>query len=380
MAERTAGTNTTDRTRQEVETPDKPDSPTELSKPSWKYIVGKSVREFSKDQCTDLAAALTYYAVLALFPALLAMVSLLGLIGQASTTESLVGILDEVGAGSVAGTIRGPLQELTQNPAAGLGVILGLAGALWSASGYVGAFGRAMNRVYEIDEGRPFWKLRPLMIIVTLIAVILAAVVAIGLVVTGPLSRAIGDAIGLGETAVTVWNIAKWPLLAALAALVVAILYYATPNVKQPKFRWISIGAVVAILTWVIASAAFGFYVSQFSNYNKTYGSLGGVIIFLLWLWITNLALLFGAELDAEMERGRQLQAGIPAEREIQLPPRDTTTIDKKAAQAEKDIKQGERLRRSAGQTATEPVSHAGDRSAGTSNSTVNTDSKENSR
>jgi membrane protein len=380
MAERTAGTNTTDRTRQDAETADKPDSPTDLSKPSWKYIVGKSVREFSKDQCTDLAAALTYYAVLALFPALLAMVSLLGLIGQASTTESLVGILDEVGAGSVAGTIRGPLQELTQNSAAGLGLILGLAGALWSASGYVGAFGRAMNRVYEIDEGRPFWKLRPLMIIVTLIAVILAGVVAIGLVVTGPLSRAIGDAIGLGETAVTVWNIAKWPLLAALAALVVAILYYATPNVKQPKFRWISIGAVVAILTWVIASAAFGFYVSQFSNYNKTYGSLGGVIIFLLWLWITNLALLFGAELDAEMERGRQLQAGIPAEREIQLPPRDTTTIDKKAAQAEKDIKQGERLRRSAGQTATEPASPAGDRSTTTRTSSVNTDSKENSR
>ncbi|MGS0685809.1 YihY/virulence factor BrkB family protein [Nakamurella sp. GG22] len=349
-----------------------------MSKPSWKYILGKSVREFSKDQCTDLAAALTYYAVLALFPALLAMVSLLGLIGQASTTESLVGILDEVGAGSVAGTIRGPLQELTQNSAAGLGLILGLAGALWSASGYVGAFGRAMNRVYEIDEGRPFWKLRPLMIVITLIAVILAAVVAIGLVVTGPLSRAIGDAIGLGETAVTVWNIAKWPVLAILAALVVAILYYATPNVKQPKFRWISIGAVVAILTWVIASAAFGFYVSQFSNYNKTYGSLGGVIIFLLWLWITNLALLFGAELDAEMERGRQLQAGIPAEREIQLPPRDTTAIDKKAAQAEKDIKQGERLRRSAGETATETADSG--RSGKTDRTTANADSKENSR
>ncbi len=332
---------------------EQPDTPTDLKKSSWKYILGKTVREFSKDQCTDLAAALTYYAVLALFPALLAMVSLLGLIGKESTTQSLLDILDQVGAESVASTIRQPLQDLMSNSAAGLGLILGLAGALWSASGYVGAFGRAMNRVYEIDEGRPFWKLRPLMIVVTLIAVILAAVVAIGLVVTGPLSRAIGDAIGLGETAVLVWSIAKWPVLALLAALVVAILYYATPNVKQPKFRWISIGALVAILVWVLASAAFGFYVSQFSNYNKTYGSLAGVIIFLLWLWITNLALLFGAELDAEMERGRQLQAGVPAERDIQLPPRDTTTIEKKAEKEQEDIEHGAQLRLSRGDSQT---------------------------
>ena len=158
------------------------------------------------------------------------------------------------------------------------------------------------------------------MIVITLAAVILAGLVAIGLVVSGPVARAIGDAIGLGETAVTVWNILKWPVLLALVALAVAILYYATPNVKQPKFRWISVGAAVAIVVWVVASALFGLYVSQFSNYNKTYGSLAGVIIFLLWLWITNLALLFGAEFDAELERGRQLQAGIAAEEDIQLP------------------------------------------------------------
>jgi membrane protein len=217
----------------------------------------------------------------------------------------------------------------------------------------VGAFGRAMNRIYEIREGRPFWKLRPLMIVITLAAVILAGLVAIGLVVSGPLARAIGDAIGLGQTAVTGWNIAKWPVLLGLAALVVAILYYATPNVKQPKFRWISVGAAVAIITWVIASALFGLYVSQFSNYNKTYGSLAGVIIFLLWLWITNLALLFGAELDAEMERGRQLQAGIPAEHELQLPARDTRVIDKTDAKDARDIEQGEQLRRSRGNTVT---------------------------
>src|SRR6478736_4965846 len=302
------GTTTTGRRTAPVDA-GKAESPTKLTKPSWKYIARKTLREFGDDQCTDLAAALTYYAVLALFPALLAVVSLLGLFGQAGKTEQLVELLSDMGAGSVADTIKEPLQQLTSNSSAGVALVIGIGGALWSASGYVGAFGRAMNRIYEIREGRPFWKLRPLMIIITLAAVILAGLVAIGLVVSGPVARAIGDAIGLGDTAVTIWGIAKWPVLLGLAALVVAILYYATPNVKQPKFRWISVGAAVAIIVWVVASALFGLYVSQFSTYNKTYGSLAGVIIFLVWLWITNLALLFGAELDAEMERGRQLQA-----------------------------------------------------------------------
>jgi membrane protein len=279
------------------------------------------------------------------------MVSLLGLFGQAGKTGELVDVLTEMGAGSVADTIKGPLEQLTATSSAGIALVIGIAGALWSASGYVGAFGRAMNRIYEIQEGRPFWKLRPLMIVITLAAVILAGLVAIGLVVSGPVARAIGDAIGLGETAVTIWSIAKWPVLLGLAAVVVAILYYATPNVQQPKFRWISIGAVVAIITWVLASTLFGLYVSQFSNYNKTYGSLAGVIIFLLWLWITNLALLFGAELNAETERGRQLQAGIPAEEDLQLPARDTRVIEKNAAKDARDIEQGLQLRNSRGNT-----------------------------
>lgn len=287
--------------------------------------------------------------MLALFPALLAMVSLLGLFGQAGKTGELVQVLSDMGAGSVADTIKGPLEQLTSTSSAGLALVIGVAGALWSSSGYVGAFGRAMNRIYEIQEGRPFWKLRPLMIVITLAAVVFAGLVAIGLVVSGPVARAIGDAIGLGETVVTIWAIAKWPVLLGLAAVVVAILYYATPNVQQPKFRWISLGAVIAIITWVLASALFGLYVSQFSNYNKTYGSLAGVIIFLLWLWITNLALLFGAELNAEIERGRQLQAGIPAEHDLQLPARDTRIIDKNAAKDARDIEQGQQLRNSRG-------------------------------
>jgi membrane protein len=332
---------------------EKPDAPTNLTKPTWKFIARKTLREFSDDQCTDLAAALTYYAVLALFPALLALVSLLGIFGQAGKTNELIDVLSQMGAGSIADTIKAPLEQLTANSSAGLALVIGVAGALWSASGYVGAFGRAMNRIYEIGEGRPFWKLRPLMIVITLAAVVLAGLVAIGLVVSGPVARAVGDAIGLGETAVTIWAIVKWPVLLALAAVVVAILYYATPNVKQPKFKWISLGAVVAIVTWVVASALFGLYVSQFANYNKTYGSLAGVIIFLLWLWITNLALLFGAELNAEMERGRQLQAGIPAEEELQLPARDTRIIEKNDAKDARDAEQAQQLRQTHGNTTT---------------------------
>jgi membrane protein len=324
----------------------KPDSPTDLKKPSWFYIVRRTAREFSDDQCTDLAAALTYFSVLALFPAAIAMLSVVSLAGQApKTVDTLLQILRDVGATSAASTLEPTLRQLSQTQNSGVALIVGLAAALWSASGYVGAFGRGMNRIYEIDEGRPIWKLRPLMLLVTLITVVLTALVAVGLVLTGPAAQAVGNAIGMGSAAVTAWNIAKWPVLLAVVVLIVALLYYATPNVKQPKFRWISVGAVVAILTWIVASALFGFYIANFSNYNKTYGSLAGIIAFLLWLWITNLALLFGAELDAELERGRELQAGIPAEETIQLPARDTRKSDKAADKERQFVERGRRLR-----------------------------------
>jgi membrane protein len=326
----------------------KPDKPTDLTGSSWLYVVRKTLREFSKDQCTDLAAALTYYAVLALFPALIALLSLVGLVGQGQkTVDTILQILRDVGASSVAQTLEPTLIQLSQAPGAGIALIVGLATALWSASGYVGAFGRAMNRIYEIDEGRPVWKLRPVMLLVTLVTVLLVALALLGLILTGPAATAVGDAIGVGSTVVTIWNIAKWPVILAIVVVIVAMLYYATPNVRPPKFRWISVGAFVAILVWLLASAAFGFYVANFSSYNKTYGSLAGVIVFLLWLWITNLALLFGAELDAELERGRQLQAGLPAEETIQLPARDTRNIDKAAAKDDEDIERGRRLRTS---------------------------------
>ena len=328
---------------------DKPDSPGDMKKGSWLYVVRRTMREFSKDQCTDLAAALTYYAVLALFPAVIALLSILGLVGQGPTiVDNVLKVMSSSGLSGPAKTLGPTLKQLTNTPGAGLALIIGLLSALWSASGYVGSFGRAMNRVYEIREGRPFWKLRPVMLLVTLVSVILVALVLLGLIVSGPVAQSLGNIIGLGSTAVTVWNIAKWPVMLAVVVFIVALLYYATPNIKQPKFRWISIGAIFAIVVWIVASALFGFYVANFSSYNKTYGSLAGVIVFLLWLWITNLALLFGAELDAELERGRELQAGLPAEKTVQLDPRDTRNIEKQEKKQRADIERGREIREEA--------------------------------
>ncbi len=331
------------------ESAEKPEGPTDLHKRSWKYVGRKTLREFSEDQCTDQAAALTYYAVLAVFPALLALFSLLGVVGQApKAVSTITDVMRPLVSESTLNTFTPVLENLARSQGAGLALILGLAGALWSASGYVGAFGRAMNRIYEIDEGRPFWKLRPLMILITLGAVVLSALVLVMLIVSGPLAESVGKTIGLGGTAVIVWRIVKWPVIAVVVVLVVALLYYATPNIKQPKFRWMSVGAAFAIVIWVIASVGFAFYVANFSSYNKTYGSLAGVIVTLLWLWITNLALLLGAEIDSELERGRELQAGIPAEEELQLPARDTRNIDKAREKERKDVERGRAIREQA--------------------------------
>jgi membrane protein len=329
----------------------KPESPTDLSKPSILYALRRTAREFSTDQCTDLAAALTYYAVLSLFPALVVVVSLLGVFGQGKrTTDAMLQIVGQLGPASAVDTLRTPIQQLVESPSAGFALIVGVLGAVWSASGYVGAFSRAMNRIYEVEEGRPVWKLRPIQLLLTLVGLTLAAAVAFMLAVSGPIASAIGGAIGLGEVAETIWSIARWPVVLIFVTLAVATLYYAAPNVKQPKFRWISVGAGVAILAWILASVLFGFYVGNFGSYNKTYGALAGVVVFLLWLWITNLALLFGAELDAELERGRQLQAGIVAERDLQLPPRDSRVTEKNQAKERQDLEHGRTLRQSGGQ------------------------------
>ena len=351
---------------------EKPEKPTELHKQSWKYIGRKVLREFSDDQCTDLAAALTYYAVLALFPAIVALISILGVVGQPTAVQSaMTDIVKPLVSQQTFDILNKAVTQLTTTSAAGIGLIIGLLGALWSASGYVGAFGRAMNKIYEIEEGRPFWKLRPVQLVITLIAVVLIAVVLVALVLSGPLATTVGNSIGMGSTAVTVFNIAKFPVIAAMVVVIVAILYYATPNVKQPKFKWVSVGAVCAIVIWVVASIAFAFYVSNFGSYNKTYGSLAGVIVTLLWLWITNIALLLGAEIDSELERGRELQAGLPAEEELQLPARDTRNIEKKAEKEQEDIERGREIRERAEQE--DPEDDASPSSASTGGSTAST-------
>jgi membrane protein len=300
-----------------------PDTPTDLPKRSWGATLKRTFREFKDDNVTDWAAALTYYAVLSLFPALIALVSILGLVvDKATITRVLEETLSSIGPASAIKTFKGPINEVTGNSStAGILLIVGIAVSLWSASGYIGAFMRASNAIYERPEGRPFYRLRPLQLLVTLILVLMAALVVLALIVSGPVASSIGNAIGMGSTAVTVWNIAKWPAMLVVVMVMLAVLYYFSPNAKQPKFRWITPGSVLAVVLWVIASALFAFYVANFSSYNKTYGTLGGVIAFLVWMWITNIAVLLGAELNAETERGRELEAGIPgADRDIQLP------------------------------------------------------------
>jgi membrane protein len=299
--------------------------PTDIPRAGWPAVLKRAWVEFKEDNLTDWAAALTYYSVLALFPAMLALAALVGIFGEyPRTTNALLDIARQVsGNNSALNGLRDTINGIVQNKGgAGALLGLGLAGALWSASGYIGAFMRASNAIYEVPEGRPFWKLRPLQVVVTLGMVVLVALLLIALVVSGPVARAIGDQVGLGSTAVTVYQIAKWPIMAGVVLVILALLYYVAPSARLPKIQWLSPGAIVALVIWVIASAAFGFYVANFGSYNKTYGTLGGAISLLVWLWISNLAVLFGQELNAEIERGRELTAGLPAERELQLAPR----------------------------------------------------------
>ena len=332
--------------RRDAPAPDddrKPDSPTDLHKRSWMYVFRKAAREFTSDQCTDIAATLTYFFVLAVFPALIALVSLLGVFGQSA--DAFIGILSDIAPQSAVDVLRGPIEAFSESGSAGFALVVGILTAIWSASGYVGAFSRAMNRVYEVDEGRTFLKLKPVQLLTTLIGVLMLLVLTLLLAVSGPVTEAIGSALGVGEGAQIAWSILKWPVIALILVLMIAILYYTTPNVKQPKFRWMSMGAFIALVILLLASLGFAFYVGTFANYDKTYGSLGGVVVFLLWIWIANIALLFGAEFDAEVERGRELQAGIAAEQDIRLPPRGTAKSEKAARQEKKDVEDGRALR-----------------------------------
>jgi membrane protein len=296
----------------------------------------RTVKEFREDKLQHWAAALTYYAVLSLFPALLVMVALVGLFAEPETvTRFLTDVIGALGPASAVDTFQGPIESITANRgAAGILAIVGVAAALWSASGYVGAFADASNTIYEVEEGRPFWKLKPLQLLVTFVCVSLVAVTALALVVSGPLATAIGEALGIGDAAVTAWQFGKWPIMLLLVLVILQVLYFSSPNARVQR-RWISPGAALALVVWIVASVGFAFYVANFGSYDKTYGTMGGVIVFLLWLWLTNIALLFGLEYDAERERTRQIEQGVPGAREeLQLPERDRPSDKQRASTA----------------------------------------------
>jgi membrane protein len=298
-------------------------------------VLKRTFKQFNRDNLTDWAAALTYYAVLSLFPGIIVLTAILGLLGP-NSIQTVIDNINQVVPGQGKDILVGAIKELAGSRSlAGPLAIIGLLGALWSASGYIGAFMRASNSIYGMPEGRPIWKTIPLRIALTIGIVVLLAACALGVVATGSIARRIGDLIGLGSTGVLVWEIAKWPVIALLVSLAFALLYWAGPNVRQPSFKWLTPGGLLAVVLWVLASAGFALYVANFGSYNKTYGSLAGVIVFLVWLWISNLAVLLGAELDAEVARGRTIEAGREEDQEEPfLPPRDTKAMDDDEATA----------------------------------------------
>jgi membrane protein len=316
---------------------DAPEQPSKLGVRGWWGVLRRTVREFAEDNLADWAAALTYYAVLSIFPGLLVLVSVLGLIGG-SVIQSLINNMGTITPGPVGEILTTEARSLTKaQGAAGLLAIVGLAGALWSASRYIAAFMRACNAIYDVPEGRPIWKTLPIRITVTIVIGALLAVSALMVVFTGTLANRVGHALGVGSALITAWDILKWPILVMLVSLMFAILYWASPNARQGGFRWITPGGLLAVLLWIAASAGFTVYVANFSSYNKTYGTLGGVIVFFVVLWISNLAVLLGAEFDAELHRGRAVAAGHPEDEEPFVELRDTRKIKKDGTRTRRD-------------------------------------------
>lgn len=316
------------------------DSPAQLSRDDWRVILTRTWHEFRINQVYDIAAALTYYAVLATFPAILATLALLGIFGSAeAVTNDVLRVIEELGGSSVIDPLREAIEQLLNASHAASAFIVGLVGALWATSGFVGAFGRGLNRIYGVEEGRPFWRKRPVMIGISAILLVLATISGFAIVLTGPIAESAARVLGLDEGVVFWWDLGKLPVLAAIAIFVIALLYWAAPNVKRRNLRWFSVGAVAALLSWMIATVVFGSYALGFGSYERTYGVLGGAVAFLLWLWLSNLAMVFGAVLDTEVERARQLRAGIAAEDQVQLPLRDDRMIDKNSAQRANDFR-----------------------------------------
>jgi membrane protein len=305
-----------------------PDTPTDLPKRSWIAVMKRVFGQIKVDELTDRAAALTYYGVQAIFPGVLVLVSIVGLLGH-SAAHSLITNLGDIAPGSLSSFLKTVIQNAqAQKTGAGIAGIVGILLALWSASGYIAAFMRAANRIYAMPEGRPIWKTAPVRLGVTIFTVVCLVLGVVIVVATGSIATTIGNALGVGSTAVLVWEIAKWPVLLIIFALVLAVLYHASPNVRTGGFRWVSPGAAFAVVVWLIASGLFALYVANFSSYNKTYGSLATVIVFLIWLWISNLVILLGAEVDAELEHERALHEGVSENTELFAIPKDTRKLD----------------------------------------------------
>jgi membrane protein len=295
----------------------------ELSWRTWWHTLKRTVSSFRDKNATDWAAALTYYGVLAVFPALIALVSIIGLVG-ASATDSLLENLTELAPGPAREILTNAINTIADNRGtAGLAFVVGVGGALWSASGYVGAFGRASNALYEVEEGRPFWKLKPAQLVLTAVLIVLLALCGLAVVATGPIAEEIGKVLGMEGAVLDVWDVAKWPVIALVVSGIIAVLYWGAPNVRHKGFAWITPGGLLAVALWLVASALFALYAANFSSYNATYGALAGVVVFLVWLWISNNALLLGAAFNAELERGRELEGGVPPQRTIALEPRE---------------------------------------------------------
>jgi membrane protein len=323
----------------------KPDDPTDLPARGWRATAKRAFAEFRADDMMTWAAALTYYAVLSVFPAMIALIALIGVVGQhPATTNALLDIIGSIAPKDLVNVLRGTIEGLVTNKS-GAGALLsfGLITAIWSASGYIGAFFKASNAIYEVEEGRKAIRLRAVQLGLTLLFLVVVAFGAVVFVASGEIARAIGDTIGLGDTAVTVWTYAKWPVLGLVVAVMLALLYWAAPNVKQPKLRWLTPGGLIGLVLLVAASALFAFYVTNFASYGKTYGALAALPIGLTWLWICNLAILFGAEFDAELARQREIEAGMrPPDKEPFLPPRETPKDKKDGGDLAREEVEGE--------------------------------------
>lgn len=323
-----------------------PDSPVQLSRDDWRVILRRTAHEYRINQVQDIAAALTFYAVLATLPALLAALAAIGVFGSAERVVAVaLDVGEELGGAELVAAVRTPLEQLLDASHAGLALATGLLGALWATSGYVGSLGRGLNRIYGVQEGRPFWAMRPAMLAVSAAVLLLAALAAVLLVITGPVAAATARALGLDEGVAFWWDLAKVPVLAAIGVVAIALLCWAAPNVRRRHLRWFSVGATGALLVWVAVSALFALYVFGFGAYSRTYGALGGAIAFLLWVWLSNLALLFGGVLDTEVERARQLRAGIIAEEQVQLPLRDDRLITRNREERLNDMRASRHLR-----------------------------------